>query len=683
MLLFLFNMYLYMIGTVFICGLTLILCDKDWRLFEEMYLNVVIWVQNHLIKLHGNQQQHNTSYEQNSTLDLFGSGNDDVQQTTSKKYDTDNVFETSSDTGSHTDDGFELLQLSAQPSPNLAVLELSSELCGQAIETIVKDDVGEGFRLSRDYCRYELKGLWRLYMSKHCNLRRLFRRVFRRHRHHYHKSSSSSSSHRHHHARHYHGQSSTERRMLRLLLVCSLAFRFGALFPVRLAFLLASFAYLFVCCAWHLLKPLSPLLKTRCAVIYCRLYSTGCGFITRYQGTEHRPKKPGVICANHLSPNDVQVIFGDIPADRDSLYMVTGQKHRGIIWVLENLVDKVCPAIWLERGDTESRRQFSVQVLEAAKNAGPVILFPEGYCSNNSLVLMFRRAVFQDNVTVYPVAIRQEARFGDAYWSEDNFMHYLFRAMTSWAIVYNVHYLAPQQRRSNENATEFAARVQRLIATRVGVRTIAYDGGGLWYKPAVRHKAHAEWQKRCAVTLVERLNAANMTTTTTDSELIGEEEEEPAKSGRMNVDDKKSMPTPGGELSKHSAPPTRSATASANSLDVRQQQHQQHASAMVVDQWRAEEIVVVKLGVDGGGDQQQQQQQQQEPQPQQELLIIRSSDAVVVGTDGGEDADDGWNEDSDEMDLIGVMFGVYIKSHSLFGLKRLRIEPPTRKCRQC
>uniref|UniRef100_A0A183BJT8 Secreted protein n=1 Tax=Globodera pallida TaxID=36090 RepID=A0A183BJT8_GLOPA len=137
MLLFLFNMYLYMIGTVFICGLTLILCDKDWRLFEELYLNVVIWVQNHLIKLHG--KQHNTSHEQNSAPDPFSSGNDDAQQTTpSKYYDTDNVFEASSDTGSHTDDGFELLQLSAQPSPNLAVLELSSELCGQAIETIVK-----------------------------------------------------------------------------------------------------------------------------------------------------------------------------------------------------------------------------------------------------------------------------------------------------------------------------------------------------------------------------------------------------------------------------------------------------------------------------------------------------------------------------------------------------------------
>ncbi|KAL3101052.1 hypothetical protein niasHS_001512 [Heterodera schachtii] len=562
-----FNIYLYLIGTVFVCGVALILCDRDWQMVEELYLNMVKWVQDQLIKLHemhltGHSfRRSNNSSNYFADADPFGALGDCHQQQRTwpdnarqsppgrPAFDTDNVFnECSSTESSHSDaedeHSFELLQLPPHSSPaNFAPFELSSELCAQAIQSIANDGVGAGFRLSPDYCRYELKMLWRLHISGHYSFRRLIRRFFRMpdrsvHQQQQHNVDNSSDQHqpRHDHAHvgqpHYcrdgrpllrHANpsadaASTERRLLRLLLLSSLAFRFCALFPLRLAFLLASFVHLFVCCACDICRPLPPLVKTRCAVIYCRLYSTGCGFITRYQGTEHRPKRAGVICSNHLSPNDVQVIFGDIPAKQDYLYMVTGQKHRGFIWVLENLVDKVCPAIWLERADTESRRQFSIQVLEAAKNSGPVILFPEGYCTNNSMVLMFRRAVFQDDVTVYPVAIRQEARFGDAYWSEDNFMHYLFRVMTSWAIVYNVHYLAPQHRRPNENATEFAARVQRLIATRVGVRPIAYDGGGIWYKPTDRQKAHFEWQKRCASKLEELLSTEVVSTTGTEEE---------------------------------------------------------------------------------------------------------------------------------------------------------------------
>ena len=91
------------------------------------------------------------------------------------------------------------------------------------------------------------------------------------------------------------------------------------------------------------------------------MYTMACGFIIRFKGQENRPKRPGllyklikaikllknkvsfagVICANHLSPNDVHVIFSDIPFDRDYLYLVTGQKHKGFIGLLEHLVEKM------------------------------------------------------------------------------------------------------------------------------------------------------------------------------------------------------------------------------------------------------------------------------------------------------------------------------------------------------
>ena len=59
---------------------------------------------------------------------------------------------------------------------------------------------------------------------------------------------------------------------------------------------------------------------------------------------------------------------------------------------------------------------------------------------------------------------RQTVRYGDSFWSEDEFWEYLLRVFTSWAIVYDVYYLEPMKRRKEELAQDFATRVQKEIA---------------------------------------------------------------------------------------------------------------------------------------------------------------------------------------------------------------------------
>lgn len=53
--------------------------------------------------------------------------------------------------------------------------------------------------------------------------------------------------------------------------------------------------------------------------------------------------------------------------NRDYLYTVTGQKHQGIIWAIERLVEKLCPSIWLERALPEDRKNFTKAVVDIAK----------------------------------------------------------------------------------------------------------------------------------------------------------------------------------------------------------------------------------------------------------------------------------------------------------------------------
>lgn len=36
----------------------------------------------------------------------------------------------------------------------------------------------------------------------------------------------------------------------------------------------------------------------------------------------------------------------------------------------------------------------------------PVLLFPEGYCTNNTSILRFRKAIFKSGINIYPIALR-------------------------------------------------------------------------------------------------------------------------------------------------------------------------------------------------------------------------------------------------------------------------------------
>ncbi|VDK51861.1 unnamed protein product [Anisakis simplex] len=256
-----------------------------------------------------------------------------------------------------------------------------------------------------------------------------------------------------------------------LLYYALVLFRYAILLPIRFAFILTSFAYVSIAVIISFFVSFTRKQKTFIAVTYCRLFSAGIGLVATYRNTQFRPKQPGIAVSNHLSPNDIQILYSDVQSNSEFGYTVTGQKHVGIIWAIESLCERLNRALWFDRSDMNGRKKFVEDVMREAIvsfihlfSGGPVLLFPEGYCTNNTRVLQFRRAIFEDGITIYPIAIKQDARFGDSFWYEDQFWRYLLRVLTSWAIVYDVSYIEPQKRWPNESAQMFAARVQNLIA---------------------------------------------------------------------------------------------------------------------------------------------------------------------------------------------------------------------------
>ena len=146
----------------------------------------------------------------------------------------------------------------------------------------------------------------------------------------------------------------------------------------------------------------------------------------------------------------------------------------------ERTLSKCTRHVWFERSEVRDR-QFVVkrvkQHLDDSNNY-PILLFPEGTCINNTSVMMFKKGTFEIPATIYPVAIKYNPWFGDAFWnsSKHSMLQYLAVVMTSWAIVADVWYLPPMKREEGEDALHFADRVKSAIARKGGLVDCVFDG---------------------------------------------------------------------------------------------------------------------------------------------------------------------------------------------------------------
>ncbi|ROI69432.1 Glycerol-3-phosphate acyltransferase 4 [Anabarilius grahami] len=162
--------------------------------------------------------------------------------------------------------------------------------------------------------------------------------------------------------------------------------------------------------------------------------------------SENKPKNGGICVANHTSPIDVIILASD------GCYAMVGQIHGGLMGIIQRSMVKACPHIWFERLEVKDRHLVAKRLSDHVKDKSklPILIFPEGTCINNTSVMMFKKGSFEIGSTVYPVAIKYDPRFGDAFWNSSKFgmVNYLLRMMSSWAIVCSVWYLPPMSRQT-------------------------------------------------------------------------------------------------------------------------------------------------------------------------------------------------------------------------------------------
>ncbi|KAM6401466.1 glycerol-3-phosphate acyltransferase 3-like isoform 2-T2 [Pluvialis apricaria] len=231
---------------------------------------------------------------------------------------------------------------------------------------------------------------------------------------------------------------------LTFLWVIGILIRYCVLMPFRVC--LAVFSILLLVLATTVVGQfpngrvkcwLSNQVQMICATLGVRCLSG----LVHFHNRENRPQEGGICVANHTSPLDVLILASD------GCYSLVGQAHGGLMGLIQKSCMQTTQHVLFERSEMKDRHLVRKKIREhvADKAKLPILIFPEGTCTNNTSVMMFKKGSFEVGGTIHPVAIKYDPRFADAFWNSTKYsmMTYVFNVMTSWAIVCNVWYLPP------------------------------------------------------------------------------------------------------------------------------------------------------------------------------------------------------------------------------------------------
>ncbi|XP_017764963.1 PREDICTED: glycerol-3-phosphate acyltransferase 3-like isoform X2 [Eufriesea mexicana] len=286
---------------------------------------------------------------------------------------------------------------------------------------------------------------------------------------------------------------------LTVIWMCGFFMRYCFLLPLRIFICFVGVMWLTVCTAVVGYVPEGSFkrwLNYKVSVMCFGVLSSALSSVTTYHNPENRPVR-GICVANHTSPIDVLILMCD------NCYSLIGQRHGGFLGILQRALARASPHIWFERSEVKDREAVTKRLKKHVSDPTnpPILIFPEGTCINNTSVMQFKKGSFEVGGVIYPVAIKYDPRFGDAFWNSSRYsmMQYLYMTMSSWAIVCDVWYLPPMYRNEGESAIDFANRVKAVIARQGGLVDLQWDG------QLKRMKPKKEWREKQQEELSKRL----------------------------------------------------------------------------------------------------------------------------------------------------------------------------------
>ncbi|KAI1732226.1 acyltransferase domain-containing protein [Ditylenchus destructor] len=253
--------------------------------------------------------------------------------------------------------------------------------------------------------------------------------------------------------------------------------RYFLILPLRIAIFSIGMLLLVLTTALIGVFPNSPIkrwLNEKCMLMCYRILSRAVSALVYFHDEQNKAKSGGICVANHTSPIDVMIL------GTDNIYALIGQRHTGVLGLLQRALSRASSHIWFERSEARDRKLVTRTLREHVDDPHklPILVFPEGTCINNTSVMMFKKGSFEVGAKIYPIAMKYDSRFGDAFWnsSEQSWVGYIMQMITSWAIICHVWYLPPMEKMENETGIDFANRVKKTIAVRGGLVDLEWDG---------------------------------------------------------------------------------------------------------------------------------------------------------------------------------------------------------------
>jgi glycerol-3-phosphate O-acyltransferase 3/4 len=288
------------------------------------------------------------------------------------------------------------------------------------------------------------------------------------------------------------------------------ALRFIIIFPFRLAIIaIASLALAIHFAAIFLIFRSPESHPTRdnhartALTFYAQSLMFSFGAVVTYHGVRPRIRAGQVFVANHSSLLDFVFLLGLQP------FSVVGQLHGGLVGWFQQNVFACLECLWFERKSAKDRAAVRDQIQHHVSSASvaPLVIFPEGTCVANKHVVQFKLGAFElDNVDVIPTAILYNKEWASGFWDSrrESFIAYLYRLMTAWCVVVDIHFLQPLRRGPDESVVDFAERAKLAIANHIGLIPVSWDGYLKHMHPSPRYTK--ERQKEAATDLMRRFD---------------------------------------------------------------------------------------------------------------------------------------------------------------------------------
>lgn len=90
-------------------------------------------------------------------------------------------------------------------------------------------------------------------------------------------------------------------------------------------------------------------LNHRCYVIAFRILTRSLSAVINIHNKQWRPQRGSICVANHTSPIDCVIL------SNDNCYSLIGQRHGGILGIIQRALHRASPHIWFERSEARDR----------------------------------------------------------------------------------------------------------------------------------------------------------------------------------------------------------------------------------------------------------------------------------------------------------------------------------------